>query len=189
MKLVMLSLALAGCALTSRSAPMQIRYYAIDTPRADARTRLSAPCELRVRIGSIEPDSHLRERIARRVSPSELALYDARRWTEVPDVYVRRALEHALFERRPFQHALAGAAPTIDIEVTAFEEVESPRRAGRVELRYHVRDDRDVLATDEVVVERPASGTDFAGVVDAIGDALDVAVNRVADTVGRVGCR
>lgn len=189
MRAVTLLLALAGCALTSRSAPVQLRYFAIDVPRDGATTQLAARCELELQLGRIEPDIYLREKIAHRVSPAEIQLYDLKRWTETPDVYVRRALEHALFERRPFRQVLVGRAPTLDVEVIAFEEVGTRPSRGRVELRYRLLDDRSVLATDVVAVERIAQGPDFPAVIDAIGEALDVAANRIAEAAGKLGCR
>jgi cholesterol transport system auxiliary component len=183
------ALALAGCSLTSRSAPIQIRYFAIETPRDHARTQLAARCELELQLGRIEPDIYLREKIAHRVSPAEVQLYDTKRWTETPDVYVRRALEHALFERRPFHQVLGGRSPTLDVEVIAFEELQTTPPRGRVELRYRLHDNRTVLANDVVAVERVAGGADFSYVIDAIADALDAAANKIAEAAGKIGCR
>jgi cholesterol transport system auxiliary component len=181
---IVIGIALAGCALTKRSKPFQVHYYSLETPHG-SRTAEAAlrKCDYRVRLGRIEPDAHLRERIVSRVSPSELALYDGRKWTEVPDAYVRRALEHALFEERPFHQALAGAAPTLDIELIGFEEIMAPRHAGRVQLRYRLHDERTVLAMDVITVEREVKGSDFTTVVDAIGGALEAAASQVADRV------
>ena len=79
-----------GCALTSRSTPMQIRYFspipAASTKQASPPMHASTapePRDLpRIRIGSVTPSDHLREDIARRTSPFELELYSTRRWTE-----------------------------------------------------------------------------------------------------------
>lgn len=185
----LLVLALGGCALTSRSTPVQIRFFAIETPRGNARTQLAARCELQLQLGRIEPDFYLREKIAHRVSPAEVHLYDTKRWTETPDVYTRRALEYALFERRPFRQTLGGRVTTLDIEVIAFEELNTTPPRGRVELRYRLHDDHTVLANDVVAVERVAGGTDFSYVIDAIGDALDAAANKIAEAAGKIGCR
>ena len=182
MKRACLITVLAACALTKRSTPVQIHYYAVETSHVATPMETIGKCDHRMRIGSIEPDSHLRERIAYRVAGSELALYDTRKWTDVPDTYVRRALEYALFERRTFRQAIAGAVPTLDVDLTAFEEVRSPL-GGRVQLRYRLHDDTAVFASDSITVVRAATTTDFRGVVAALGSALDEAANQLADQI------
>lgn len=177
-----------GCALTSRSTPMQIRYF---SPLAASPTKpASAPLHAsiaqisgeppRVRIGSIRPSDHLREDIARRMSPYELELYPTRRWTEAPETYVQRALAEALFEDRALAEAVSGAAVTLSVDVLAFEEVAG---GGRVQLGYRLADERSVLASGVITVERQASEPGFVPIVAAIGKALDDATAQLADVV------
>jgi len=182
-----------GCALTSRSTPMQIRYFS-PSPAASTRqptpplhaSTAPAPRDLpRVRIGSVTPSDHLREDIARRTSPFELELYSTLRWTEAPETYVQRALAEAMFDDRALAEAVSGAAVTLDVDVLAFEEVVTPRRGGRVELKYRLVDERSVLASGVISVERPASGPGFVPVVAAIGTALHEATAQLADVVLR----
>jgi hypothetical protein len=118
----------SGCAFMSKGEGMTPRYFSpalaseppeASEPRPPEAT--SAPPELR--IGRIEPAAHLEERIAYRISDSELAYYDDRRWTEPPEQFVRRALERELFESRAFRRVISGAAPTLDVELLSFEEV------------------------------------------------------------------
>lgn len=180
---------LAGCALTSRSRPVEVRYFTPEPARVTRDRAAPAPSRpddvARIRLGRIEPSDHLREEIVHRESPYELAPYETRRWTEAPDAYVERALERALFADRPLEEALGGRALTLEVDVLAFEEVRAPRHAGRVELRYRLTDERDVIETGVVTAERPVRTSRFEGVVAAIGAALDEATGRIAEVVER----
>jgi hypothetical protein len=115
----------SGCAFTSKGEALTPRYFSpapaseLSEPAAPA----GAPAPPELRIGRIEPAAHLEERIAYRISDSELAYYEDRRWTEPPEQFVRRALERELFESHAFRRVISGAAPTLDVEVLSFEEV------------------------------------------------------------------
>jgi ABC-type uncharacterized transport system auxiliary subunit len=173
--------ALAGCALTSKAAPRELRYFA---PSPVIATSPAAPPVARVRLGRITASGHLRYPIEHRTSDVEIAPYETLRWTELPDAYVRRSLSHALFEARPIDQVIAGAAATLDVEILAFEEVaRAGQPAGRVHLRYELRDDRRVLAHGRVVIERPAGDPSIDEVVVAIGAAMDAATSELADRV------
>ena len=172
---------LASCALTSKSAPVELRYF---TPPAAAAERAPAPdvtSRARVRLGRVTPSAHLRYAIVHRESAVEVAPYETLRWTESPDAYVRRALSRALFEAHPLDQAVGGAAPTLDVEIVAFEQVH--QTAGRVELRYVLHDDRAVIARGRIAIEQPAGGAAIEQVVAAIGAALDRASAELADRV------
>lgn len=178
---------LAGCSLTAKSAPIEYRYFAPAMPAAS-----STPHETcsRLRLGRVRSSDHLRYRIAHRRSQVEVELYDTLRWTERPEDYVRRALDQSLFDERGFQRALGDAAPTVEVEITAFEEVErGSRRLGRIELRYQLADERDVLDTQTVSIEREAKATEIASVISAIGDALTAATDELGDRLARRLCR
>ncbi len=171
----------AGCALTSKAPPLDIRYF---SPVAAIPPPVSAePVHGRVRLGRVTSASHLRYRIAHRRSPVELELSETQRWAEQPEDYVRRSLEHALFARG-IELAVTGEALAVTIEVTAFEDVErGGRHLGRVQLHYTVDDDVRVVAEDVVTAERPAASGDIAHVVTAIGDALATASAEVANRI------
>ncbi|MGE5180753.1 MAG: ABC-type transport auxiliary lipoprotein family protein [Acidobacteriota bacterium] len=178
---------LAGCALTSKSAPIELRYFTPLPPAPAAHPVVPGVAHARLRLGRITPSAHLRYPIVHRDSPVELAPYETLRWSEPPDAYVRRALGRALFEARPIDQAIGGAAPTLDVEVVAFEEVRhEARHSGRVELRYVLHDERAVLARGVVAIERDAAGPAIEQVVAAISSALDAAVTQLADRVGAV---
>jgi cholesterol transport system auxiliary component len=175
---------LAGCALTAKSAPPPVRYFA--PPGAPGPTISTTPSAAggRLRLGRITASAHLRYRIVERTSAVELHAYDSLRWTDYPETYVRRAVAHALFDVRGVAQAVGGAGPTLDLEVVGFEQCRSPAgRYGRVELRYLVRDERTALAVGTIEIERPATAIGIDGVVDAIGHALDDAAAELAERI------
>jgi cholesterol transport system auxiliary component len=188
-------LLLSGCALTSKAPPLDIHYYspapegARDDGAASRQPSSHASAPPIIELGRITSSGSLRARIAHRESAVELGLYETRRWTDDPDVYVRRALEHHLFDRGAFGHAVDGRHPMLDLEVIAFEEARTARgrgeRAGRITLRYQLHDEHTVFADGIVDVERTATGDGFEAVVVAIRDALDEAADRLVAVVGR----
>lgn len=180
------SLALvAACALTSRSEPRVLRYFA---PELAPATPFAGPRCARVRLGRIFAGSNLRLAIQRRISPVELEPYETLRWTESPDTYARRALVRALFAR-PLEQAVAGPALVLDVEVVRFEEVvRDASRAGQVALRYELRSTQQVVTRGEAAVDRAAASAAIEAVVVAIGDALTAASEQVADRVVAASC-
>jgi cholesterol transport system auxiliary component len=178
-----------GCALTRNAPPREIRYF---TPELLAPPPAAAPTPagevVRLRLGHVEHTDVLGHRIVQRTSPVELSLYETRRWTERPDEYVRRALLEELFEARPFTRVLSGSAPTLDVELLAFEEVLSPRHAGRVRIRYVLHDRHSVLAGGQLVAEEAVDGDDFEAVVRAIAAANRRVVAQLVEHVERRLC-
>ena len=178
----------SGCALLSKSAPIKPRYFSperpADVPQAAARGPVPA-AELRLgRVGSV---ANLDEMLVFRDSPREVGYYRLRRWTEAPDQYLRRRLTRVLFEERGLREVVSGSGPTLDVQLTAFEEVRAPRRLARVQVIVKLHDDRLVSWEETVTVELPvvvARGGDPADAsVEAIGQALRAVVDRIADRV------
>jgi cholesterol transport system auxiliary component len=198
--LLLLTLASAlpasGCALTDKNTPIVTRYFSPERdpphPVADkvaAPPSPSAAQPLELRIGRIGSASYLDERIAYRDTPYELGFYQERSWTEAPEGYLRRRLNRVLFEERGLRRVVGGAAPTLDVELTAFEEMRVPQRVARVQLVVALRDARAVhweetLTVDEPVVPKPGEDPANAA-VEALGTALRAMVDRVADRVAR----
>jgi ABC-type uncharacterized transport system auxiliary subunit len=173
-------LLLASCALTSRSAPLDLRYFT--PPMRDLGSAATSASAIPLRLGRITPSSLLRARIVHRDSPVELVPYETLRWSDQPETYVRRAVIRALFDTRMFEQVV-GAEQTLDIDVLSFEEERrGQRRFGRVVLGYQVRDDQRVVAHGTVSVEREAK-PGIEGVVAAIGDALDLAAAELANRI------
>ena len=171
---------LAGCALTSKSAPIELRYF---TPPARAVAHTAASERTPLRLGRVTFGALAGTRILHADSDVEVVPYETLRWSEEPDAFVRRALERALYDGQPLDQATDGSARTLEIDVLAFQEVRiGARRIGRVELSYDVRDDTHVIAHGVARAERDA-GTGIEGVVTAIGEALDAAAADVAARV------
>ncbi|HVK87700.1 MAG TPA: ABC-type transport auxiliary lipoprotein family protein [Kofleriaceae bacterium] len=184
----LLCLALTACSLTSRSRPVDVRYFSADTTLMSAPVRERTPPfgarPPRLRMGRVTAGAHLSYRIVHRRSPVELGIYDDLRWTERPDDYVRRALERELFEARPLVEAVSDGVPSLEVEVLAFEQVQRGlTSAGRVQLRYRLDGPEDVLASGVITVDRNARSAQIDDVVAAIGTALAAATSKLADEV------
>lgn len=181
---------LGGCALTSKGEALTPRYFTPllerDAPAQPTTARPSAE----LRLGMVAPAAHLEQRIAYRVSDTELAYYDDRRWSAPPEELVRRALERELFEGRGLSRVMSGAAPTLDIDVIGFEELrEQPPRA-RVSLRVTLHDDRRAQLERTFSVDVPvADGADTGpALARAMAGALSAAIQQVADaTIAELG--
>jgi cholesterol transport system auxiliary component len=179
-----------GCALLSKSAPITPRYFSPerpgDVPRGEA-PRLEHPAELR--LGHIGSAANLEELLIFRDSASQVGYYRLRRWTEAPEQYLRRRLARVLFEERGLQEVVSGGGLTLDVQLTAFEEVRAPQRRARVQVIVRLHDERLVRWEETVTVEQPVvavkGGDPADAAVAAIGEALRAAVDRIADRVAR----
>jgi cholesterol transport system auxiliary component len=189
------SVILAGCALTSKGDALAIRWYTPENAKAsltsaDAASGQIAQNAPQIELGRISSGINLREKIAYRDSTFEQGYYDDKRWTERPEVYVRRALEKTLYEEHGFRRSLASQAPALEVEVVNFEEVlgPGPVHAARVQLKIVIHDDKEALLEKTVTVERPVSADSngFSGVVQAMALALDTAAEEATTDVQRV---
>ncbi len=180
---------LVGCALLSKQEPLAPRFFTPeDRAPAQPATAGTMPGESRaLRLGSVTGGSQLRERIMFRNSTRELAYYDDLRWTERPEVYLRRALAAALFADRGFQRVVSGSGPTLDVELVAFEEIRTPHQAGRVQVIMTLDDDSVGLSQQTITVEQEvrsdANGDPASAMVDALARALQVCVAQVVERV------
>jgi uncharacterized lipoprotein YmbA len=186
---------LAGCALTSKSEPLEPRYYSPERepgPGAPAAAPVTSTTE--IRVGRVSAASHLRDRIVVRESDVQFGYLDEHRWSERPDAYLRRALQRALFEERGVVQVISGEAPVLDLELVAFERVQTAHgRVARVGVHWAVHDSRTVLGQETIVVDKPVSdvkGDDdkaddarAAAYASATRDALTEATARLADRV------
>jgi cholesterol transport system auxiliary component len=179
-----LVLCLAGCALTDRGASIEWSYF---TPVPPAGGPATAPAETRgppLVLGRVTAAANLGRKIVYRVSDVRSGEYEEKRWTERPGDYVSHALLRALFQDEGLSQELTGAAPLLDVEVVAFEELRTPSgKAGHVALRYALHDGERVLLRGTVEKERPAASSDTEDVVRAIGGALEDGARELAGTV------
>jgi uncharacterized lipoprotein YmbA len=177
----------AGCALTRKSKPMDVRYFA-PTPRPVAESTLAGPAPapggaLELRLGNVRAATYLGEKIAFRDSELEVGYYETLRWTENPEEYLRAGLSRALFEQHGVKEVVSGLSPTLEVQLTAFDELREPKHVARVEVVWKLRDHRSVLRQRTVTVERPIAnrGKDDQG--EALAGAMGAALAEVVDSV------
>jgi cholesterol transport system auxiliary component len=180
----------SGCALTSKADAVYPHFFSPEPePALGAEAPASDAAPLALRLGLVSAASYVEERFAYRVEPSELSYYEDRRWTEAPEQYLRRALERELFQRRGIHRVVSGPGATLDVELTAFEELRSAPARVRLALTFSLHDDRQSQLERNLVVEKPlASGSAGASARDvtaAITLALRAAVAEVSEQVAR----
>jgi cholesterol transport system auxiliary component len=114
-------------------------------------------------------------------------LYDDKRWTERPEVYVRRALARTLFGEHGIRRTLTGQAPALEVEVLSFEELRGRPPTARIQLRILLHDHRAALLEQTITVDRAALPGDesFDAFVHAMAQALDAAAEQVVKEVER----
>jgi cholesterol transport system auxiliary component len=180
---------LSACALTGKGNALYPRFFSPEVETADVGPTPPVGPPLALRLGQVEAASHVEERFAYRVEPSELSYYEDRRWTEPPDRYLRRALERELFQRRGIRRTVSGPGATLDVELTAFEELRTPPARVRLALSFSLHDDRQSVLERHVVVERPlppsSSPPSAPDVAAALSLALAAAVQTVSDQVAQ----
>ena len=101
-------LALAtSCALFQRGKSLEVDHYTPERPEIGVARRPGdgAPS---LRLGHVASGPDLGERIAYRDGVYRVGYYEGRRWTDRPELYVRRTLAKALFEEGGFRRALSG---------------------------------------------------------------------------------
>ena len=186
----------SACALTSKADVVEVRYFSPEQvkPRlnvADATAatppEAAAPNNaLEVRLGRVSSGPNLRERIAFRDAAFELGYYEDWRWTERPETFVRRELGRTLFEQHGLHRVLGGSAPTLEVEVIAFDDLRlGSGRAARVQLKVLLYEDRGVVYEETVTVDQPvtAAKPKIEDVVAAMAQALDSAAEQVSRKV------
>jgi cholesterol transport system auxiliary component len=170
-----------GCALFFKGDAFVPRYF---SPESSATpTEPIAASGLELRLGHVNAAAYIKDRIVYRDSAYEIGYYEERCWTEMPDAYVRRELNRALFDRRGIRQIMYGPGTTLDVDVVAFEEVRVPQHVGRVELRYVVVGDRTVQLARSITVERAVAPAAKAVTADAIVKALSTAMVDAVDMV------
>lgn len=136
-----------------------------------------------LRLAPVASPVFLRAHMVWRRSDVEIGFYEQRRWAELPETYVARALARELFDVQGFSRTASAASPTVTASLLAFEEVLAPEHEGRVEVLVEVRSGDAVLLHRQFGARRPVEGGDGAGVARAIGDALDEVTAAVGPAV------
>jgi cholesterol transport system auxiliary component len=175
-----------GCALTDKAEPLSPRYFSPASAHTSAKTT-PRPGRWELRLGQVDSASHLEERIAYRLSETELGYYEDRRWTEPPEQFLRRALFAELFDRRGLRRVVSGRAPILDVELQSFEHLRYGQVRAQLRLRYSIRDDRGSVRegsiTMEQVVVQGSAPDDAQALAVAMSEALTDAVSKLADQV------
>ena len=185
---------LPGCALLSKGDQGAARFFSLERVRdrnaAIASEAPAAPADAaKLRLGRVTGSPHLEERLVFRDTANEVNYYRELRWTEPPEVFLKRMLETALFETRGLRHVVGGAGPTLDVQLTSFDEVRAPDHVARAQVVATLHDDQVVLWQETLTEDRPvvdvADGDDAAATVSALGLALQAAVDGIADRAVR----
>jgi uncharacterized lipoprotein YmbA len=184
-----------GCALLGKSDALDARYFSPEVSHSAARGASSnqasgsaASSGAELRLGRVTAASYLGERIVYRDSSYELNFYEESRWAEAPDVYLRRALARSLFEEHGVRRLLSGLGPTLEVELSEFEELRAAPGKARVRVSYRLFDNRVARREETITVEvptaQPAAGSQPAlPAVRALSEALDRAVARIVEQV------
>ncbi len=177
---------LSGCALLSKKPARAPRYF---TPTPDAEPKAGGPVPahtaLRLRLGRVTSISTLRQPIAYRPSEREVRFYDERRWTARPEAYLQRALERSLFENHGLTRVVSGNAPTLQVELTAFEELLGPPHRVRAEAVVVLYEEGVACLNETVRIEEPVPAATKAGAADAAVQALSVALQELVERVSQ----
>jgi ABC-type uncharacterized transport system auxiliary subunit len=169
--IVVLALALAGCAL-ARATP-NVRYYTLAITAAPP-TQVAAP----IRVGTITSDQpYATERMAFRSSPYQLDYYTYHRWAADPRNLVR-TVARDYFERA--SGTAAGVPFELEGNIRRLEEVDDPS-GWRGALALDVR----LARGGKIVLERAYSESEPAEArrPEAVAAALSRALQRILDQV------
>jgi ABC-type uncharacterized transport system auxiliary subunit len=177
----------SACALTSRSDPLQIRYFSADSAEAQRgpASAVRGPT-VSLRLDRVRSSAHLGETIAYRTGVHELGYYDGERWTERPEAFLERGLERAFFQEQGVTRVVGGVSETLSVELISFEEVRGPKPVARIEVGVTLHDERSSHLEQTIRVERAigAGGTDEATrAVAALSEAMSEAIQRIAQVV------
>lgn len=171
----------SGCALLSKGEPGTRRFYALDSAVEVERSKGDAP-NAELRLGRVTAGACGSESMMVRQSSFEVVFDGERRWTERPEVSLRRALSRVLFEEVGLRSVVRGG-PVLEVELLEFEEVRGPQPVGRVTVSWSLSDDRVVSRQQTVRVERPIVKSEHDG--DGVAAAIGAAMGGVVETIAR----
>jgi ABC-type uncharacterized transport system auxiliary subunit len=174
-------IALAGCVFRQSDPP---RYFRPESAALSSEsTSDDGSGEKTIRLRAVRARPFLRERIVWR-TPTEYGMYEQRRWSELPEAYVERALASALRRQAHVAFTNDARAPTLYANVTAFDEVLDPKHVANVavDVTLTAADGRRLLER-EFSAEAPISDDDPSSLVRAAGAALDDVSAQIAQSV------
>jgi ABC-type uncharacterized transport system auxiliary subunit len=185
--------ACCGCALLQKADPAELSYltlYRANEPAASVAQETSHP--LAVRLRRVRSAEHLGPRVVVRRNQHDVTFLDRSRWTDPPRDLVDEHLSRVLFERHGITRIVAGAGPTLEVDVRAFELVMRDKPVARVQLTCLLYEDGRALFEHTFVHEEPvppdaiedgAQPLVTPAFAKAMGQALDHAVDALAGRV------
>jgi ABC-type uncharacterized transport system auxiliary subunit len=174
-------IALAGCVFRQSDPP---RYFRPDSAALSSEsTSDDGTPEKAIRLRAVRARPFLRERIVWR-TPTEYGMYEQRRWSELPEAYVERALASALRRQAHIDLTNDARTPTLYANVTAFDEMVDPKHVAdvAVDVTLTAADGRRLLERG-FFAEAPISDDDPSSLGRAVGAALDDVSAQVAQAV------
>jgi len=182
--LVSVVMAFSGCALLSKGELGTRRFYSLDEVGSLERAKVDAT-GAELRLGRVTAGACGSELMMVRQSPFEIVFDDERRWSERPEVSLRRALSRELFEKLGLRSVVRGGGPVLEVELLDFEEVRGPPHVGRVTVAWSLSDERVVSMQQTLRVERAIvpSAREGDAVAEAIGAAMREAVEAMGERV------
>ena len=181
--------ALAGCLLRTADPPRFFRPGSVTLDAPEDEVAPPAPGAIAIRLRGVRSEPFLRERIVWRVSELEYGLYGQRRWIDLPEHYVERALRTRLRATSGLRLTDDLRAPTLHVRVLAFDDRLAPAHTANVALAVTLEDREHGRFLERTFNARVGiDDGDPASMAEAMGQALDDAVVQVADAV-RVSVR
>lgn len=179
------TLLLSSCALLQKGELGTRRFFSPELAAPAASPAPASGAELR--LGRVSAGACGSELMMYRASQFEVGFHHELRWTEKPEVYLRRALGRVLFESEGLKSVVRGAAPVLEVELLEFEEVRSPAHVSRVKVAWSLGDERVVWAQQTLRFERPiapsSAGAEGEAFALAISGALQEAVEAIGEQV------
>src|SRR5438874_1404894 len=174
--------ALAGCLLRTADPPRFFRPGSVTLDAPEDEVAPPAPGAIAIRLRGVRSEPFLRERIVWRVSELEYGLYGQRRWIDLPEHYVERALRARLRATPGLRLTNDVRAVALRVDVLAFDDVLAPVHAADVALAVALEDPvRGRLLARTFDARVGIEDGDPASMAKAMGEALDDAVAQVAD--------
>lgn len=164
----------SGCALLGKGKPLELRYF--DLESEDGYQPAARANGARLKLGEVRAARYIDRRFASRESAHELSYHEAWRFSDEPDAFLQRALSRNLFERAAITRVVSGGAPTLEVELTAFEE-RADDDTVHVRALARVHDDREQLWQRTFAAEQKVAAGDEA---EARAGALSKALAEVA---------
>lgn len=177
------ALVAAACIDLKPAEPPLVRHLTLAPPSATSGARATSPNDPLLRIGRVDVAESIRDRLIRRVSAYEVRYDDFARWAEPLERTLERDLDAILFQTGTYTPD--DAAPRrLDVELVAFEEQVTPRRAGVVALLVRLTGpDGQRLIDRRIEASQVIVGDDPAVAAEALSAALHAAIRQLSDLI------